>query len=752
MRLRDIGGIIVVDFIDMASEASRNKVIKTMEEQSAPRSHARDDPVVLESRAARVHAQARRQGPRRPTARRVSDVHRHGQRHVRAIGRDRDVSADSRRCEQRRCGRRRRARRADRRGADGVLVRSRSARSLRATIGHPIHVRVDPMIHPEKAASSCERVQRDRSDRHAFASATSTRSSCCPGACRIRPPLPPSSKGDLVEVENAANNAGNFVRIRILDVDDEEDYVLAELVTAGAKPRRKRRGRRARRSPPPSRRGSCASLPKTRRVSRPRGRRSASRRSPKRRRRRTRRCAPNAEARRSPTRSSSRREQCSRRRHDGHRKRRRRRRGRGTRRGRSVRRGDRGGADRAAEVPISGDGAGQHRRRRRRRRGRRGRGGAGAAAMPMPDRHIFEVAADGCGTSDGRNRTAGTFACDCAARGGRASCGRGAAAESLRSREEPKRRNRRAAGARRARRDGELEGTASALALPATQAKPRRTRKTAEKAGARTLLRRSKQNRKRRERKGPPHQRRPHERNLKGFGLDAALGGEGRSLLKFTKVIDGPSRQRDALNRTLYITILRCLRFVPSPSLSSRYSIARVSCSSFDGCPNCGRLFSADDDVGRDAEMVDIAVARRKIARRRYFDRAAVGKRIDRLHDALAEGLRADDRSDAAVLNRARRNLRGRGSVAIHEDREGKRIDRRVIRIERRNVRSPRLDGNDRAARNEFRAYRDCCFEISAAVIAQIEDERARALASASRSSAALSSSPVSRPKTVKAM
>jgi ribonuclease G len=32
VRLRDIGGIIVVDFIDMASEASRDKVIGTMEE------------------------------------------------------------------------------------------------------------------------------------------------------------------------------------------------------------------------------------------------------------------------------------------------------------------------------------------------------------------------------------------------------------------------------------------------------------------------------------------------------------------------------------------------------------------------------------------------------------------------------------------------------------------------------------------------------------------------------------------------
>ena len=32
VRLRDIGGIIVFDFIDMSSEASRNKVIKSLED------------------------------------------------------------------------------------------------------------------------------------------------------------------------------------------------------------------------------------------------------------------------------------------------------------------------------------------------------------------------------------------------------------------------------------------------------------------------------------------------------------------------------------------------------------------------------------------------------------------------------------------------------------------------------------------------------------------------------------------------
>jgi ribonuclease E len=55
-------------------------------------------------------------------------------------------------------------------------------------------------------------------------------------------------EGHIVEVENAANNAGNTARIRILDVDDADDYVLAEMITGGVaaadKKKRRRGGRR----------------------------------------------------------------------------------------------------------------------------------------------------------------------------------------------------------------------------------------------------------------------------------------------------------------------------------------------------------------------------------------------------------------------------------------------------------------------------------------------------------------------------
>jgi predicted RNA-binding protein with TRAM domain len=58
-------------------------------------------------------------------------------------------------------------------------------------------------------------------------------------------------EGHIIEVENAANNAGNTARIRILDVDDKDDYVLAEMITAGvaaADKKKRRRGGRGRKT------------------------------------------------------------------------------------------------------------------------------------------------------------------------------------------------------------------------------------------------------------------------------------------------------------------------------------------------------------------------------------------------------------------------------------------------------------------------------------------------------------------------
>jgi hypothetical protein len=115
---------------------------------------------------------------------------------------------------------------------------------LARAIQHPIHVRVDPMIHPEKA-----RVEVISSSKEPKAHAVRVSDEHDVELLAGRLPNATSAaavvEGRIVEVENAVNNAGNFVRIRILDVDDKQDYVLAELVTAGERPRRRRGGRRA---------------------------------------------------------------------------------------------------------------------------------------------------------------------------------------------------------------------------------------------------------------------------------------------------------------------------------------------------------------------------------------------------------------------------------------------------------------------------------------------------------------------------
>ncbi len=62
VRLRDIGGIIVCDFIDMGSESAPQQGDRDARDRPAQRPYAHDDSIVLGAGAARVHAQARRQG------------------------------------------------------------------------------------------------------------------------------------------------------------------------------------------------------------------------------------------------------------------------------------------------------------------------------------------------------------------------------------------------------------------------------------------------------------------------------------------------------------------------------------------------------------------------------------------------------------------------------------------------------------------------------------------------------------------
>ncbi len=241
VRLRDIGGIIVVDFIDMASESSRSKVIKALEDglrrdRTRATIQSFSNLGLLEFTRKRVGKDlgAQLRGAC-PTCSGMGSV----------------MSAQSVAIETFRHIR------SSRNGSGEVVAYvaptvatqmdfwyEDECEELARGLGHPIHVRVDPMLHPEKSRIDVV---------HAFHEAPGQvvrvgdehEVELLPG----RLPNPTSAAAVIanrvVEVENGANNAGNTARIRVLDVDDEQDYVLAEVVTAGvsAAKKRRRRGR-----------------------------------------------------------------------------------------------------------------------------------------------------------------------------------------------------------------------------------------------------------------------------------------------------------------------------------------------------------------------------------------------------------------------------------------------------------------------------------------------------------------------------
>ncbi|HTA53746.1 MAG TPA: Rne/Rng family ribonuclease [Candidatus Acidoferrales bacterium] len=394
VRLRDIGGIIVVDFIDMASETSRDRVVKTMEE-SLRRDRTRatiqsfSNLGLLEFTRKRIGKDlgAQLRGAC-PTCAGTGSVMSSQSVAIETFRQVRDEASNG--------------------TAGDVVVHvaptvavqmdfwyEGECKELARSIERPIHVRVDPMIHPEKAR--IELVSRFQ-DRKAHVVRVGDEHEVELLAGRLPNPSSAAAVVEerLVEVENAVANAGSFVRIRILDVDDEDDYVLGELVTAGAKPRRKRRGRREEVS-------AAEQTRQLRELAEDAARQSASRPpigiSP---------VTEEEEAEDKALRAERKGEaqpdaiiiaegavQTG----DGRRKRRRRR-----RRGRGRDEGEEMVTTTTmpptpppiVEAPVSSDGEGQHRRRRRRRRGRGGKGGGTPPGIsPMPDRQIFEVAPDG---------------------------------------------------------------------------------------------------------------------------------------------------------------------------------------------------------------------------------------------------------------------------------------------------------------------------------------------------------------------
>jgi ribonuclease G len=242
VRLRDIGGIIVVDFIDMASEVARSKVIKALEDglrrdRTRATIQSFSNLGLLEFTRKRIGkdlgAQLRGTCPTcsgMGTVMSAQSVAIDTMRHVRQNGhRNHDHHPIL-------------VHTAPSVAAQMEFWYEDEVGELAKEIDTKIHVRVDPLLHPER--SRIERVTKTIEQLRPIRVGDEVDVDLLAG----RLPNPTSATavvGDrVVEVENAANNAGNFAKIRILDIDDADDYVLAELVSAGAVAEGKKKRRR----------------------------------------------------------------------------------------------------------------------------------------------------------------------------------------------------------------------------------------------------------------------------------------------------------------------------------------------------------------------------------------------------------------------------------------------------------------------------------------------------------------------------
>jgi ribonuclease G len=248
VRLRDIGGIVVVDFIDMSSESSRSKVIKALED-GLRRDRTRAT-IQSFSNLGLLEFTRKRVGKDLGAQLRGSCPTCNGMGSVMS---SQSVAIETFRQIRKHAN-----------GTPGNVVAhvaptvaaqmdfwyEDECLELAHDLQRHIHVRVDPMLHPEKLRIDVGTIGKDGT--HVVRVGDEYDVELLSGRLPNATSAAAVVEGRIVEVENAANNAGNFARIRILDVDDDEDYVMAELVTVGAAAgakKKRRRGGRARKTP-----------------------------------------------------------------------------------------------------------------------------------------------------------------------------------------------------------------------------------------------------------------------------------------------------------------------------------------------------------------------------------------------------------------------------------------------------------------------------------------------------------------------
>ncbi len=253
VRLRDIGGIIVCDFIDMSSEQSRNRVLSTLEgglrkDRTRTTIQSFSALGLLEFTRKRVGKDLAGQlrGPC-PTCAGLGSVMSpesvaiEAFRGVRRLGHEHKNGATKSPIE---------VVSAPTVGAQIDYWYDTELRALEKELDTRVAVRVDASLHPERTRIGLV------SDQALLDGATSARvgDELEVELLSARLPVPTSALavvGDrLIEVENGANAAGQFIKIKVIDID-EDGTILAEprgpvASVAGDGKKRRRRGGRGR--------------------------------------------------------------------------------------------------------------------------------------------------------------------------------------------------------------------------------------------------------------------------------------------------------------------------------------------------------------------------------------------------------------------------------------------------------------------------------------------------------------------------
>ncbi|HEV2261294.1 MAG TPA: Rne/Rng family ribonuclease [Candidatus Rubrimentiphilum sp.] len=392
VRLRDIGGIVVCDFIDMSSEAARNKVIQTLEtglrrDRTRATIQSFSNLGLLEFTRKRIgkdlSSQLRGACPDCGGLGTVMSAQSVAIETLRKIRNERMTDGQKLLVES----------------SPGVAAQLEfwyedDTRQLSERLKTPIHVRVDPLLHPEKTrVRSVREIPPDGALRVGDEHEVELLAGRLPNASSAAAVLGTR----IVEVENGANFAGQTARIKVIDV--AEDTALAEMTAAAAGDRKKRRRRHGKVLTPAEQAEQLRELAEE-------AAKQSSARPPigittitEEEEREDKTIAAEVKGERTPEAIVIAEGGLHEVEHRPHRRRRRRKRGRGG----AAQAVEAGIPVRSAEIQIElpavapqPNGEQPHRRRRRRRRGGRGRHREGApATAPVPERHIFRVTADG---------------------------------------------------------------------------------------------------------------------------------------------------------------------------------------------------------------------------------------------------------------------------------------------------------------------------------------------------------------------